>query len=133
MTLLFDTDILIDVLRARKNRRDHLAALLHQGHTLATTAMNIAEIYAGMRLEEQQLTEMFLDQLQHFPITPSIARMAGHLKYTFARQGQTLELPDLLIAATALEHKLTLVTDNRKHFPIPNLMFHALPQTQSAH
>jgi predicted nucleic acid-binding protein len=33
----------------------------------------------------------------------------------------------MLIAATALEHGLTLITHNRKHFPMPELSFHPLP------
>lgn len=49
-----------------------------------------------------------------------IARRAGSLKSAYARKGQTLDLPDMIVAATALEHGLTLMTDNRKDFPIPS-------------
>ena len=34
---------------------------------------------------------------------------------------------DMLIAATALEHSLTLVTENRKDFPMPELSLYPLP------
>lgn len=88
---------------------------------MSTSAINIAEIYTGMRQTEAEQTEAFLGRLQTFPIDGEIARRAGSLKSTYARQGITLELADMLIAATALERQLTLMTDNRKHFPIPEL------------
>ncbi len=49
-----------------------------------------------------------------------IARRAGSLKSEFARSGKTLSLADMIVAATALEHGLTLMTDNQKDFPIPH-------------
>ena len=54
-------------------------------------------------------------------------RRAGRLRFDYARQGITLSLGDMLIAATALEHGLTLITQNQKHFPLPDLALHPLP------
>jgi len=48
MQLLLDTSVLIDALRLRHGRRELLAELVQAGHTLATTALNVAEVYAGM-------------------------------------------------------------------------------------
>ena len=50
MRLLLDTSVLIDVLRLRHGRRELLAELLQLGHTMATSALNIAEVYAGPEL-----------------------------------------------------------------------------------
>lgn len=57
----------------------------------------------------------------------AIARRAGKLKNTYARLGQTLALDDTIVAATALEHGLTLMTDNRRDFPQPDLKLYDLP------
>ncbi len=127
MILLLDTTVLVDVLRARLNRRAFLSELVQSGHVLATAAINIAEVYAGMRPSEGRKTEAFLSSLDCFPITGEIARRAGTLKNNWAQQGRTLSLADMLVAATALEHKLTLLTDNRKDFPLPELSFYPLP------
>lgn len=127
MILLLDTTVLIDLLRARRNRRSLLAGLVADGHLLATSAINIGEIYAGMRSEEKTRTEALLSSLDCYPITGAIARRAGSLKSAWADKGQTLSLADMLVAATALEHGLALMTDNRKDFPLPELSFYSPP------
>jgi predicted nucleic acid-binding protein len=127
LILLLDTTVLIDVLRARQDRRSLLAKLIESGHTLATAAINIGEVYSGMKSGEAAVTEAFLSSLECYPITSPIARRAGSLKSQWAQKGRTLTLADMIVAAVALEHDLTLMTDNRKDFPIPQLKFHPLP------
>jgi len=50
------------------------------------------------------------------PVTESIAERWGHLAATGKRNGLTLAVVDGVLAATALEHDLTLVTRNVKDF-----------------
>jgi predicted nucleic acid-binding protein len=127
MILLLDTTVLLDVLRARQNRRSQLADVVAAGHVLATSALNIGEVYAGMRHGEEERTEAFLSSLVCYPVTGAIARRAGSLKSGWAQKGRTLTLADMTVAATALEHGLALMTDNRKDFPLPELNFYQLP------
>jgi hypothetical protein len=58
---------------------------------------------------------------------PTSARHAGELKNEWAKKGHSLALPSVTITAVALAHGLTLVTGNRKHFPVPELQFLPLP------
>lgn len=127
MILLLDTTVLLDVLRARQNRRSLLAELVAGGHMLATAAINIAEVYAGMRSGEETKTEAFLADLECYPLTATIARRAGALKSAWAHKGRTLSLADMMVAATALEYSLVLITDNRKDFPLSELNLYPLP------
>lgn len=127
MTFLLDATVLIDVLRRRRNRRTLLAGLVEQGHILATSALNIGEVYSGMRPEEELETAAFLDSLECLPVTGKIARQAGSLKRAYQRKGKTLTLADMIVAATAMEHSATLMTDNRKDFAIEEIAFHPLP------
>ena len=53
-------------------------------------------------------------------------RYAGLIKNEWAQKGRTLAIPDVLIAATALAHRLVLMTDNRKDFPMPQLVIYPL-------
>jgi predicted nucleic acid-binding protein len=118
---LLDTSVLIDVLRPRRQRRELVASVVQSGHILATAAINIAELYVGIRANEVERAEAFLNDLECYPLTATIARRAGELKRDWAKKGRTLALPDVLVAATALEYDLTLMTDNRKDFPFPGL------------
>jgi predicted nucleic acid-binding protein len=121
MRLLIDTTVLIDVLRGKNQRRELLAELVRAGHTLATTTLNIAEIYAGMRPGEEGKTEAFLQNLQCFDFNGAAARLAGRLKYVWSKKGRTLGLDDAIVAAVAIERECELLTDNRKDFPMPEL------------
>ena len=127
MILLLDTSVVVDALNARAGSRRFLQVQLYAGHTLACCAITTAEVYAGMRRHEAQATDEFLDALEYYETTRAVARRAGHLKAAWARKGQTLALPDVLIAAVALEHGLALATGNRKHFPMPELKLLPLP------
>ena len=127
MHFLLDTSVLIDVLRLRRGRRELLAELARRGHSFATTALNIAELYAGMRPDEEVRTEEFLGLLDCYKLTPAAGRLAGNLKYNYARKGRTLTLADSIVAAIAMEQRCTLMTDNRKDFPMPELDCYDLP------
>jgi predicted nucleic acid-binding protein len=127
MRLLLDTSVLIDVLRLRNQRRALLAELVRAGHTLSTTTLNIAELYAGMRMGEVAATEALLSGLESYELGGSAARLAGKLKSTWARKGRTLALADAIVAAIAIERECALLTDNRKNFPMPEAQIYPLP------
>ena len=127
MRLLLDTSVLIDVLRLRNQRRALLAELVRAGHSLSTTTLNIAELHAGMRAGEAVATEALLSGLESYELSGSAARLAGRLKSIWARKGRTLALADTIVAAIAIERDSSLLTDNRKDFPMPEVRFYPLP------
>jgi tRNA(fMet)-specific endonuclease VapC len=127
MKLLLDTSVLIDVLRLRKQRRDWLAQVARDGHSLSTTTLNVAEIYAGMRPGEESQTEALLAGLESYEINGTDARVAGKLKSSWARKGRSLTLDDAIIAAITIERGCALVTDNRKDFPMAEVRLYPLP------
>jgi predicted nucleic acid-binding protein len=127
MIVLLDTSVLIDILNGRRQRMDFTRDLVQQGHVLASCAVTIAEVYAGMLPSEAEATGALLDRLEYFATTQIAAKRAGHLKAVWRKKGHVLALPDVLVAAVALEHDLTLATDNRKHFPMPDLKLLPLP------
>lgn len=51
-----------------------------------------------------------------YAITPSIAQRGGVLRGQFQAQGIIRSTPDMLIAATAIEHQLVLATRNMRDF-----------------
>ena len=100
--LLVDTDVFIDHLRG--------ASELKPGrHRLHYSVVTRAELFAGNSATD--LVSQLLAPFREIPVDRSIAERAGRV----AREFQ-LRLPDALIAATALENRLSLATRNRKHF-----------------
>lgn len=125
--LLLDSNVIIDALTGRRGRSELLEREIAAGNSLACTSIQITEIYAGMRDYEEARTNALLRSLDYFPVTWDIARLAGRLKSEWKQKGHTLMLPDATIAAVALHHNLPLLTENRKHFPMPGLLLHTLP------
>ena len=124
---LLDTSVIIDALNGKRNRGELLTGLAEQGNLLACCPANVTEVYAGMREEEQASTARLLESLQFYPVTFPIARLAGLLKRGYSRKGITLAIGDVTVAAVALHHHLTLVTDNVKHYPMGELSLYPLP------
>jgi toxin FitB len=67
----------------------------------------------------QDLTAQFLDRI--LPLTRAIAERWGVLDAQRQLAGRPLNAPDGMIAATAFEHGLTLVTHNGKDFEVLGL------------
>ena len=101
-TYLLDTSVIIDTLNDKRNRGAMLDRLAREGNTLACCAVNVAEVYAGMRPHEAAATDRFLKSLDYYELTWEVARTAGHLKYQQARKGRTLSIADMMVAAVAL-------------------------------
>ncbi len=58
----------------------------------------------------------FLRGVTLFSTDEETARIFGRERGQLRRAGQIIGDMDLLIAATALQHNLTLLTNNRRHF-----------------
>jgi predicted nucleic acid-binding protein len=121
-----DTGILIDVLNGRANRKSLLLDIAARGHSLACCAVTVAELYSGLHQNELDQALRLLSALIWVDTTPAVAKRAGEIRYAWARKGKTLGLADTMIAATALQYNLTLITENRKDFPMPELQIHPL-------
>ncbi len=119
--VLLDSSVIFDHLNGRFGRTAFLQQLVEQGHILACCAVNITEVYAGLRPGEEDRTAAFMNSLEYLPVSPDIARHAGLLRRDWQKKGQTLSYTDATIAAVALSHEVPILTDNGKHFPMPEL------------
>ena len=115
MTVLIDTDILIDYLRGISDAVAFVEGNSAEAHI---SAINIAELYQGVRpgVEQVKLAKT-LSSLICLPITSEKAELAGLFSRDF-RPSHGCGLADCLVAATAYLHNLTLATLNLKHFPM---------------
>jgi predicted nucleic acid-binding protein len=105
--VLLDTDVLIDHLRGHH----HLKI-----DSMVISVITRTELYAGEQREERPV-ETLLARLGELDVNATIARRAGQLQ-----RESDLKIADALIAATALEHELSLMTRNVRHFArVPGL------------
>jgi hypothetical protein len=111
--VLVDTDLFIDHLRG--------AAELKPGkHRLHYSVITRAELFAGSSATAQ-ITRL-LAPFRELPVDRAVAERAGRIK-----RESGLRMPDALIAATALEHGVSLATRNHRHFePVHGLRLRAL-------
>ena len=109
---LFDTDIITDYLRGFD---DALKFFESFDHNFSTSVVTIAELYSGVREEEQQELEYFMSLFTVFPLTVEIAKEAGFLRQSYFKS-HGMGLADAMIAATAKANGATLVSLNVRHF-----------------
>lgn len=126
MKLLLDTTVLIDVLRGNKERIARLKSMPQ--YELATSAVNVAELYAGKRASEEPAIVRLIAELEVWSVTGEIGESAGDLVFRAARKGKTIALPDALIAATALAHDCPVMSANRKDFASTGVVMIEDPQ-----
>lgn len=117
---ILDTNILIRYLRKTKGYKDLMQEIGRRGWTYIS-AMTRLEIVRGMQDRERADTFDLLDNLETLPVTAGIADLAGELIRIWRGRDMILSDADSIIAATAINHGLTLVTTNAKHFPMPEL------------
>lgn len=117
---LLDSDVVIWHLRGDESVVPRVVALSRQGR-IGLSVISRAEVIQGMREPEREGTFEFLDACQTLPIDQAVADRAGEIVRSQRTQGITIDLPDALIGATALEAEIPLYTCNPRHFPMPDL------------
>jgi len=100
--VLLDTDVLVDVLRGARR-------LAVTGHRVAYSVITRAELFSG-RAKDEEDVRVLLSPFRELVVDTTIAERAGRLARVHVDMG------DALIAATALEHGLELVTRNVRDF-----------------
>lgn len=115
MSMLVDTDVLIDFLRGQSDAKDFIATLPAE---VFISTITIAELHVGVRDgKERAILTTFLDTFQPIAIDAELAAEGGLLRRDYGKS-HGVGLNDALIAATALKHKLELATLNAKHYPM---------------
>ena len=125
--VLVDTGPIIQALRQHKPTVQLLRGLASRDHIVISIITRL-EIYAGMQNEERYATQKFLSRFIAYDLNRSIAERAGTLIATYHSIGYTLGVSDAIIAATAINYQIPLLTFNTKDFSfISGLTLYPLP------
>jgi predicted nucleic acid-binding protein len=123
VTVVVDSDILIEVLRARNpDLLTKWIELSQSDNRILYSPVSAAELWAGVRDHEHDAMTKLFQSLVCAPIDEQTGRQAGDYLRQY-RKSHGTELADALIASTALLARATLWTRNRKHFPMKEISF----------
>ena len=123
MTVLVDSDILIEVSRGRDQAIvARWLELSDSDSPVLYSPVSAAELWAGARPHEHRALTSLFRALHCVPIDAEAGRRAGDYLRQY-RKSHGIELGDALVAAAAVLHRAALWTRNRKHYPMDALSF----------
>ena len=124
MTVLVDSDILIEVLRGKDQQiLSRWAELGQSDHLILYSPVSSAELWAGTRPGEYEPLGKLFRLLRCAPMDDEVGRRAGDYLRQYGKS-HGLELGDALIASGACLNAAKLWTRNRKHYPMKELSFY---------
>ena len=117
--VLADTNVISEFVKSTPDAQ--VMRWLESAQLLAISAVTLEEAHFGLAWQPNTRKLALFNALvarMHsvYPITPAIAQRGGALRGQFQAQGITRSAPDMLIAATAIEHQLVLATRNMRDF-----------------
>lgn len=128
MNYIFDTSIIIDALRRGIKARGVFAKFDKIDDNLFISSITGFELFSGKSSKDKKQSGRISKLLAHFIVIDlnwKIAKMAGDI-YRDSVKG--LEVPDYIVAATAMEIGAQVATLNKKHFQkIPGVSIYQTP------
>lgn len=119
---LLDTNVLSEVVRVHPNAGVVRRLGASTSAALCASAISRYELRYGAALREDadgfwaRIAAQIVPLVRWLPVTQAVAERAGVIAAGLRRAGRPCGSLDPLLAATALEHGLTLVTRNTRHF-----------------
>lgn len=114
--ILLDTSVLIEFFRRKYKENSFFYQLAQQHQSFAISAITRMEILAGVNPQQIDFWIAFLRKIEVLPFDEKSANHAAILIKQLKAVNQLLEIPDIMIAGTALAKQLPLATLNIKHF-----------------
>lgn len=117
--ICLDTDILIDILRNKKEAVEWLEK--NQEKELKTTIINVFELYAGVyrstnRKDARKSVIALLESLVIINFDEESSEEAGRIHALSEEKGHIIDNRDIFIGVIAKMSNCELKTNNKKHF-----------------
>lgn len=123
MTVLVDSDILIEVSRGRNTEIiSQWIDLSKSDVAVLYSPVSAAELWAGARPNESDSLNNLFQSLTCSSIDEQVGRDAGVYLRRY-RRSHGIEIADALIAASAVANNAELWTRSRRHYPMKEVSF----------
>jgi toxin FitB len=119
MSFLVDTNVLSELVRKRPD--PGILQWAQEVRRVAISAATVEEVCFGLSWKPNQRIQRWFEEFlevhcEVLPVTAAIAKRSGEIRGQLQARGQTRSSMDMMIASTAQEHQLTLVTRNIQDF-----------------
>lgn len=116
---LVDTNVVSELMRPRPHAA--VLAWAEGEERFAISVIALEEIWFGLAARrsarlERWIRDFVADCCEVIPVTAAVARRCAELRASLRQRGHLRTQADMLIAATAYEHDLSLVTRNVRDF-----------------
>ncbi|MEO0488861.1 MAG: type II toxin-antitoxin system VapC family toxin [Cyanobacteria bacterium J06659_2] len=134
MRYLLDTCVISDFIKGEAGTIARFKQTLPVD--VAISAITVMELRYGLTLNPQRAQKIepavvsILSSVNILPFSNAEAEQAAQIRATLKSQGQPIGAYDVLIASTALQHDLIMVTANQREFErVPDLQIENWRQT----
>jgi predicted nucleic acid-binding protein len=124
VTVLVDSDIVIEVTRANRVILQSWFQLSQSEDIVLYSPVTEAELWAGARPHEHSALTLLFAKLVCVPIDRDVGRQAGEYLRQY-HKSHGLQIADALIASGAVLNRAALWTRHRKHYPMKELSFYS--------
>jgi tRNA(fMet)-specific endonuclease VapC len=111
-----DTSVLIDYFRKTKKANSFFVELTDKYDQLVVSVITKFEIYIGCTDSQKNFWDTVFESITVLPLDNGCIESALSIDQQLRKISKQIDFPDLLIAATAMQHGLPLATLNMKHF-----------------
>ena len=114
--ICLDTSVLIDYYRKKDKSKSLFLRLTEKYSAFAVSAVTEYELCLGNSLEQNIFWDEFFSQITVLPFDTKAVKKAVAIHKQLKQQNQLIDIPDIMIAGTAMQNNVPLATLNQKHF-----------------
>lgn len=117
---LLDSDVIIEFLRGKPQTISLINKL--KDEEIGCSVLTLIEVKRGLFGKQEKVAEHLFRAMKIYPVTEKIGDIAVEFIKEWRKRGKTLQLIDTTIAATSVLNDLTLVTYNKRDYPMKELV-----------
>ena len=116
--IIIDTSVLIEYFRKTDKNKTTLVQLSLEFNHIYISSITEFEIFNGATPNQIQFWNELISKLTILDFDSQAARVAATVVNNLKKKRKSIDKPDLFIASTALLHKMSLATLNKKDFEV---------------